>query len=531
MTAFNPAEHPQAPDATDADHVDREPVHEAPLPPPPSQLRGRVPSRRASRQDRQPSAIAVMLYTAFAAVGVSLLVLLYASTTRPDATDRLLLCAAVVAPAAVMAFRGSSMLVDYLLVTVAINRLLRRLLDWGEGRYDTTSFISLLPLAIAALMMLRVMQRWGSLPGFMRRAGWYWAAAMAYGTGLGVLGWGLAAIYGCAEYVTPLIVLFYCVSLRPSAGLVLRWATVLGTLGVLLGAYGIYQWTDPPPWDAQWVHWSGMWSSMGPPLPYKLSICSTLESRGPAAMFFAVTAAALVALPHLRRMGGMFLAAVPATALLLTQARTGLIYLVITLVASALFARNRGGVKIIVGLLIVGGVTAYFLGRQAESNVIFDRVGTLGNMQDDGSAQGRVGIAASGIRTVLTNPVGFGFGSGGNAMKAAAGGTEAAAVGDNGYLEILSILGLPGTLLYALGFVAIGRQLLRHRHNATALEPTTLLGLGLLVAVIPTTMVANQLTTAHASYMWLLMSRHLVLPSRRPMPDLAASRRELRNDP
>jgi O-antigen ligase len=460
------------------------------------------------------SSITVMLYTVLAAVGVSVLVGLYASTARPAATDRLVLCATVLGPAAVLAFRGSPLLVDYLLVTVAINRLLRRLLDWGEGRYDTTSLISLLPLAIAALMMLTILQRWSSLPAFLRRTGWYWVAAMAYGTGIGVIGWGLPAIYGCAEYVTPLIVLFYCVSLRPAAGLVQRWATVLGTLGVLLGVYGIYQWTDPPPWDAQWVLWSGMFSSMGPPVAYTLSICSTLESRGPAAMFFAVTAAALVALPALRSMGGIFVAAVPVTGLLLTQARTGLIYLVITLVASALFARNRGGVKIIFGLLVVGGVTTYLLGRQAQSSAIFDRVGTLGNLQDDGSANGRVGIATMGLRTVVTNPLGFGFGSGGNAIKAAAAGTEGTAVGDNGYLEILSILGVPGTLLYGIGFAMIGRQLWRRRNNATALEPTTILGLGLLVAVIPTTMVANQLTTAHASYMWLLMSRHLMVPSR-----------------
>ena len=500
MTALNPAEHPDDPTA---DGADRPRVGYG------TRQSARNPSRRGLKPARASSSITVVLYTVLAAVGVSVVVGLYASTSRPDATDRLLLCAAALVPAAVLAFQRSPLLVDYLLVTVAINRLLRRLLDWGEGRYDTTSLISLLPLAIAALMVLTILQRWSSLPAFLRRTGWYWAAAMVYGTGIGVIGWGLPAIYGCAEYVTPLIVLFYCVSLRPSAGVVQRWATVLGTLGVFLGVYGIYQWTDPPPWDVQWVIWSGMFSSMGSPVAYKLAICSTLESRGPAAMYFATTAATLVTIPALRRIGGWFLAAVPVTALLLTQARTGLIYLVIALVASSLFARKRGGIKIILGLLVVGAITAYLLGRQAQSSAIFDRVGTLGNMQDDGSANGRVDIATMGLRTVLTNPIGFGFGSGGNAMKAAMGGTEAAAIGDNGYLEILSTLGIPGTLLYGLGLGTIGRQLWRIRWKATAAESATIFGLGLLIAVVPTTMVANQLATVHAAYAWIFLSRHL----------------------
>ena len=448
-----------------------------------------------------------------AAIGPCLVVGLYAAAARPSGIDRMLLCCALITPAISMAFRGSPLLVDYLLVIVAINRLLRRLLDWGEGRYDNTSLISLLPLVTAALMVWMIWQRRSTLSKSMRRAGWYLTAAMAYGTGVGLIGWGFPAIYGCAEYVTPLLVLFYCVCIRPSAAIVTRWATVLGTLGVLVGAYGIYQWTDPPPWDAQWVIWSTMFTSMGLPVPYALSICSTLESRGPAAMFFAVTAAAFVTVPALRRMGGWLLAAVPAIALLLTQARTGLIYLVITLVVSALFARKRGGIKIILGLIVVGGITAYLLGRQAQSSVIFDRVGTLGNMEDDGSANTRVGIATMGLRTVITNPLGFGFGSGGNAILAAASGTEAAAVGDNGYLEILSILGVPGTLFFAFGLGTIGRQLWRNRQYATALEPATIFGLGLLVAVVPTMMVANQLASAHAAYAWIFLSRHLGIVS------------------
>jgi O-antigen ligase len=450
-----------------------------------------------------------VLITAAATIAPCLLVGLYAANARPGAVDRVALAAALVAVAAALAASASPLLVDYMLVVVAINRELRRLLDWGEGVYDPTPLLSLVPLATAGLMGLAVAGRWHQLTPVVRRAGKFLLGAMAYGFAVGVVRQGVPALFAAADWVTPLIVLYYGLMLRPSAATVRRWMTVLGTLGVLLGAYGIYQWTDPPPWDAAWVIWSSMYS-MGEPLPYQLSICSTLESRGPAAYFFAVTTAALTALPTLRRGGGAVFAIVPAVALLLTQARTGLIMLVLTLLAAAVFGRRGGGgAKIILALVVAGGITAGVLARQEQSTVIFNRVGTLANVGNDGSANGRVDIARYGVLTVLSNPAGFGFGSGGTALKMAAKPGEGDAVGDNGYLEILSTLGLPGTALYAVGLGMLVQLAVRNKRLATAAEPTTHLGLGMLIALVPTLVIGNALTSAHAAYVWIFLSRHL----------------------
>lgn len=446
--------------------------------------------------------------TTLVSVGVLLLVGLYSSINRPDANDRLLLCAVLIAPALAFTAVRSSLLLDYLLIIVAINRELRRLLDWGQGQYDSTSLLSLLPLLVACLMLITIAAEWRRLPAAFRRAAGLLIASMAYAMGLGIVRNGAPALYECAEYVSPLIVLYYCVACRPSAAMLGRWVSVLGTLGVLVGAYGIYQWINPPPWDAEWVMWSGMYSSMGRPLPYELSICSTLESRGPAAMFFAVTAAALIALPALRRAGGAFLAVIPVIAMLLTQARTGLIYLVLTLLATAVFAgKGGGGIKILLLFVMAGAITVGILDRQEQSVTIFNRVATLGDLRDDGSANGRVNIASQGSRIVLTNPLGFGFGSGGNSRKLAAKPDQGDAVGDDGYLEILSTMGVPGALLYAAGLALIVQLAIRKRQVSGKGDATTPLGMGLLLALVPTLVVFNALGTVHACFCWILLSR------------------------
>ena len=496
--------------------------------------RGRRPLARFGRgvtAAARWSAMQAVLTTAAVSLGVCVTVWFYATAVRPSSSDRLLLTAILMAPAVIFAAGRSTLLLDYFLVLVVTNRELRRLLDWGEGHYDPTPVLSLLPLLATFLMVPAVLANWRRLPGAMRLAAVPLVAAMAYGTAVGVVGYGLGAVYTCAEYVTPLIVLYFAVACRPTAQVLQRWVVVLGTLGVLAGAYGIYQWTSLPPWDAAWLIWSGMSSSMGGARAFQMSICSTLESRGPAAIFFAITTAMFIALPVLRRRGGVLLAAVPAIALLLTQARTGVVYLVMALLASAVFARQRGGgVKILLALCAIAVVTVVVLGQQEHSTAIFNRIATLSDVEADQSTNIRVDIANRGFKTVLQNPLGFGFGSGGSSSKL--GNVEQDAVSDNGYLDILSTLGVPGTLLYGIGLFLVVRLAVVNRRMATAGEATTSFGLGLLLAMVPALVIGNCLTSAHASYVWIILSRHLAAnrpaatagrPAARPTAPLGAS--------
>ena len=170
-------------------------------------------------------------------------------------------------------------------------------------------------------------------------------------------------------------------------------------------------------------------------------------------------------------------------------------------------------------MCVTAAITLGFLGREEHSTAIFDRVATLADVSNDGSANVRVYIADQGIKTILQYPLGFGFGSGGNAIKARTG--EQDSVGDNGYLEILTTLGIPGAFLYAAGLLLIIRLAFRESALFTWNEPTTHLGFGMLIAMGPALVIGNCLSTAHASYVWIILSRHLsamrsVAVARRP---------------
>jgi putative inorganic carbon (HCO3(-)) transporter len=447
------------------------------------------------------------LVTTVLSLGICAFVASYSMSVRPSASDRWLLAAALLMPALFLPKVRPTLLLDYLLIIVVINRELRRLLDWGEGRYDTLPILSLLPLIISSLMLVTVIKNWHRFPIQVRRAAGFFIAALAYATVIGVSQYGLAAVYACAEYATPLIVLCFCIACRPTSKVLYRWLTVLTTLGVLAGIYGVIQWIIVPQWDAAWLMWSGMDNSMGIPKPFQMSIASTLESRGPAAMFFAMVTAILIAVPAFRRRGGLVLSAIPFTALLLTRARTGLVYLVLGLIASSIFSRGKAGIKTLLTLCVTIGIAAAWLNRQEGSTAIFERVATLTEVNEDGSAIERIDIANQGFTTVLRNPLGFGFGSGGNAVKMRTG--EQFSVGDNGYLEILSTLGIPGAALYACGLFQIMRLAFKNKSMETWDEAATHLGLGMLVAIAPALVIGNCLTTAHASYIWIILSRQL----------------------
>jgi O-antigen ligase len=90
------------------------------------------------------------------------------------------------------------------------------------------------------------------------------------------------------------------------------------------------------------------------------------------------------------------------------------------------------------------------------------RLATLGDIKEDGSFQGRVGpIASGGLKLAISNPVGYGIGSSGLGGRLNTGSVwnNNVVTGDNGYLEVLTSLGLPGGLLFAAGFVLLWRHL------------------------------------------------------------------------
>jgi O-antigen ligase len=265
---------------------------------------------------------------------------------------------------------------------------------------------------------------------------------------------------------------------------------------------------------------------MGAPLPYQLGICSTLESRGPAALFLAVVAAVMILLPRTRRIWGWPGLVAVIAAMLLTQARTALGYLVVAVLIGAILAQRWGGrgrrfqLNVLISIVIAFGGGTKLIARFDDDQRITNRLATLNDISKDGSFQGRVRIAQEGSLSVLTHPLGFGLG-GGNAVRLNNVGGDvgdavdtSGVVGDNGYLELFSQLGLPGGSLYIVGLALLIRHLRSRIRDIGPpwREGAAIAGIALLVAVVPGLLIFNMLAGAHASYMWMFISPLMVVP-------------------
>lgn len=388
----------------------------------------------------------------------------YALSRSDDGGLRPVILSAVVLPAAWLALRESAFLFDYFIIVSALNRLLRRVLDWSTATYDPQPLSSTMAPLIGALAALAVARRWPSLPTFARRAALCLMAGLVYGL---AMGWQhrTGALFALANYVMPLAFLFYPMAVRATPEVVDRWLRTTVTVGLVVAVYGWVQWAVVPPWDAAWVRWSRMYTSMGQPIPFRMGICSTLESRGPFAWFMATVGIIMLAGRQWRWPWGWAGAAVVAGAAVLSTARTAWGFLILSVGVYALLRGGRGIAQVGLACAAVMAVVVAALPYLPESDRLVSRVESLQNIGQDGSFRGRVTIAQHGSWMILTTPQGFGLGSTGLASKLTQTG---GVIGDNGYLELLANFGLPGFAALAVGVGIIVVHVAEQRRQTNA---------------------------------------------------------------
>ena len=137
--------------------------------------------------------------------------------------------------------------------------------------------------------------------------------------------------------------------------------------------------------------------------------------------------------------------------------RTGLILIGLGVIIHPLLNRGKAAIGLIVLVALAGFVG---LNHMPNAERISGRYSTLGNMKEDGSFKGRVGIADAGLKMAISNPIGYGIGSSGLAGRLNTGTTESEAlIGDNGYLELLTAFGVPGGPPLAAAFFLLWRHL------------------------------------------------------------------------
>ncbi len=403
-----------------------------------------------------------------------------------------------------MASRKSSWLIDYLIAVVAFNRGIRRVVDYYNGEFDPYSPISLTPLVVGGLAALVIIQR---IQGGDRNLGpvtrktlkWY-LTACGLAFLVGVYRNRFGAVYELGNYLAPVGMIGFAAVYGRSPNLMRRWGISAVVVGCGVAAYGLYQFYTIPPWDAFWVQAVDFEGYLGTLEPTKMTLFSTLNERGPAGGFLAGTLILIILRPSLVGALRIPVAILVATAMLLTYVRTAVIHVVLALVALPIVTKGRG-----LGVLVAVAVClAYFgdslLGFMPNAEFVSDRYATIGNIQDDGSFQGRIMLLQLAVGQAIHNPLGLGLGSQGLAGRVT--NTQAAGIMDStGYLQILTTFGVIGTVL----IFAVLRQLwlsssFVHKHAPK--DPDANLFRAWFVSGMVVLFSGNWL--AGVSYFWLL---------------------------
>src|SRR5260221_9845984 len=369
--------------------------------------------------------------------------------------------AAFLVPAILLAAKGSSLLVDYAIFLYVINREVRRIVDWLQGSFNPFSPIVLIPLIATCLLLLPFFSRFGSLHVTAKKIFILFFLAIAYGIFVGLARNGIAAVYAASEYLSPIALMGFTATAPVNQSTADRWMKSAGWITVGACLYGWFQYLTVPPWDAYWVQQVGFVGYLGKLAPTEMTVFSTFAERAPCAAFLSLVLISIIVSRRWRLFLGWPEALLILSTIVLTLVRTSLILVGVSILIHPLLNRGRAALAIVVLVAVIALAGFVGLDRMPNADRINARLSTFGNIKEDGSFLGRVAIANAGVKLIISNPVGYGIGSSGLGGRLNTGSVSetGALIGDNGYWEVLTALGLPGGLLFTTGFVLVWRYL------------------------------------------------------------------------
>ena len=129
-----------------------------------------------------------------------------------------------------------------------------------------------------------------------------------------------------------------------------------------------------------------------------MTVVSTFAERGPCASFLAMTAIAMIVSRRWRLLLGWSEVLLILSTIILTFVRSGLILVAVGVLIHPVINRGKSALSIILLIAVVAVAGTLGLNRMPNSDRLTGRLSTLGNMQEDGSYQGRLGIANEGVK-------------------------------------------------------------------------------------------------------------------------------------
>jgi hypothetical protein len=367
----------------------------------------------------------------------------------------------IIVPALILTLRQSSWLVDYLFFVVALNRGIRRIVDYNNDFFNPTSVISLTPIIVGGLAVLVVLNGLNSNVGQYGRSTlsviYRYGAATGFAFVVGFINVRAAAVFALGDYIAPIGLLGFGALYADRPDIFRRWCNSVALSGVIVAGYGIWQFYTIPPWDAFWVRAVNFEGYLGILEPTKMTLFSTMSERGPAAAYLC-SCLIIVTL----RPGTLGIFRFPAVALilfamLLTYSRTVIIQFGLAVVLYPIL--NKGSGKyvtffILAIALVFGESLLSMLPGQGKA---LERVSTIGNIGNDSSFLGRMVQLRAGINAASSEPLGLGLGSHGLGGRVTAGGAMGV-MDSTGYVEALRTYGWVGFLLIASVFVTLWRR-------------------------------------------------------------------------
>ncbi len=380
--------------------------------------------------------------------------------------------------------------------TWLLTPLIRRVFDLRYG-FHPTSAILLGPLLATSVAVVTIARRRGMLRSSAYIPFTIAVLALSYAFLIGIIRQSpAAAAYDLLTWLAPLLFGLH---------LALEWQnfprlsrTLLSSIlfGILVvAAYGILQFVNPPAWDRSWVINAEM-QSVGAPVPFVIRVFSTLNAPGPFSIMLVFSL--LIGMAARQRWKALPLA-IGLVALVLTKGRSAWGAFVV----GALVLQFRQPIRSLprqwFALMVVILLAAPLITQPRIMAVLTGRAASLGNVSGDQSFLARVETTRQVLTAISENPIGMGLGKYGGASKLVTGNKIGTAL-DSGPLEIFDLMGWVGGTLYMMALVAIILPIARSGRRVY--EPITAGALAAVIALLAASLFGNIFTSVSGFFFW-----------------------------
>jgi len=386
-----------------------------------------------------------------------------------------------------------------------ITPFMRRLVDYQMGQFSAISVVMLTPFLVTALSLFSFFRFGMLLKKRLYQPYLFMMAGVMYGFVIGFIKNGaFGAAFNLMEWLCPLLIGFHILvhwRTYPQHRTIVRSTFTLGVL--VMGAYGVFQFIMPAPWDTFWMVQSGM-TSIGHPEPFRVRVFSTLNAPGP----FAMTMMAGLMILFDGRNVISKIAILPGYAgflLAIVRGAWGGWLLSLLFVITKMSGQMRTR---LIGLLVFGCVLViplqFFGPASSGAEVVGDRMGTIGKIGEDGSFKHRVAMYQTRAVGFILNPLGEGLGYIGGGSRNEDGKTRNL---DSGIIALFVALGWVGTALYITGIVKFLQAVLRNRRWYN--DQFAIIVTGVCISYLALMIFANQFISLKGMIIWPLLSLSL----------------------